>query len=98
MVNLKILQSDWPRAFWPIFQKLDFSQIWDLLGNIEKKLTAKLFNKFGSFSLLLGRGEEGCEKSFSKVSCSVTLDLIWVSDTMTKFRKTNDPILRKYLD
>ena len=29
VVDLKILQSDWPRAFWYISQELDFSQIWD---------------------------------------------------------------------
>ena len=32
-VNLKILQSDRPRAFWPISQEPDFSQIWDLCKN-----------------------------------------------------------------
>ena len=26
IVDLKILQSDWLRAFWPISQKQDFSQ------------------------------------------------------------------------
>ena len=26
VVDLKILQSDWPRAFWPIAQEPDFSQ------------------------------------------------------------------------
>ena len=29
IVNLKILQSDWSRAFWPISQEPDFSQVWD---------------------------------------------------------------------
>ena len=29
----KILQSDWLRAFWPIFQEPKFSQIWDLCKN-----------------------------------------------------------------
>ena len=33
IVNLKILQSDWSRAFWPISQELDFSQVWDLCKN-----------------------------------------------------------------
>ena len=28
-VNLKILQLDWPRAFWPISQEPDFSQVLD---------------------------------------------------------------------
>ena len=29
IVNLKILQSDWPKAFWPISQEPDFFQVWD---------------------------------------------------------------------
>ena len=28
--DLKIQQSDWPKAFWSISQEQDFSQIWDL--------------------------------------------------------------------
>ena len=30
LVDLKILQSDWPKAFWSISQQPDFSQIYDL--------------------------------------------------------------------
>ena len=33
IVNLKILQSDWLTAFWPISQEPDFSQVWDLCKN-----------------------------------------------------------------
>ena len=33
IVNLKILQPDWLRAFWPISQELDFSQVWALYKN-----------------------------------------------------------------
>ena len=29
LVNLKIMQSDWPRAFWHISQEPDFSQVWN---------------------------------------------------------------------
>ena len=32
IVDLKILQSDWPRAFWPISQEI-YSQVWDLCNN-----------------------------------------------------------------
>ena len=32
IVDLKILQSDWPRAFWPISQEV-YSQVWDLCNN-----------------------------------------------------------------
>lgn len=30
MADLKILQSDWPRAFCHISKEQDFSKIWDL--------------------------------------------------------------------
>ena len=33
IVDLKILQFDWRRAFWPICQKTDFSEIWGLCSN-----------------------------------------------------------------
>ena len=33
IVDLKILQSDWQRAFWSISQEPDFSQVWDLRKN-----------------------------------------------------------------
>ena len=33
IVNLKILQSDWSRAFWPISQEPEFSQVWNLCKN-----------------------------------------------------------------
>ena len=33
IVNLKMLQSDWLRAFWGISQKPKFSQAWDLCKN-----------------------------------------------------------------
>ena len=59
--SLKILQLDWPRAFWPISQEPDFSQIWNLCMNIannilandtfivdqiREKLMTKFFKKF----------------------------------------------------
>ena len=33
IVNLKILQSEWSRAFWPISLEPEFSQVWDLCKN-----------------------------------------------------------------
>ena len=43
MVYLKILQSDWPKAFWPKSQEPDLSQEWDLhkstVNNINFKKT-----------------------------------------------------------
>ena len=52
IVNLKVLQSDWLRAFWPISQKLGIcARIHLILKNffieqIQKKLMAKFSNKF----------------------------------------------------
>ena len=34
IVNLKILQSDWSKVFWPISQEPEFFQVWDLSKNI----------------------------------------------------------------
>ena len=34
IVNLKILQFNWPGTFWPIPQEPDFSQVWDFCMNI----------------------------------------------------------------
>ena len=33
IVDLKILQPDWPRAFWPLSQEPDFSKVRDLCKN-----------------------------------------------------------------
>ena len=33
IVDLEILQSDWPSAFWPISKEPDFSQICDFCKN-----------------------------------------------------------------
>ena len=33
IVDLQILQSDWPRAFWPMSQKPDFPEVWDFCKN-----------------------------------------------------------------
>ena len=41
IVDLKILESDWPRAFWPISQKPDFSQVRDLYKT--KAINMKFF-------------------------------------------------------
>ena len=33
IVNLKILQSEWLRAIWPISWEPEFPQVWDLCKN-----------------------------------------------------------------
>ena len=37
-VHLKILQFDWPVAFWSISQEPDFSQIWTLYSDITNNI------------------------------------------------------------
>ena len=39
LVDLKIMQSGWPRAFWPISQEPNFSRIWDYCKNITNNIT-----------------------------------------------------------
>ena len=38
LVDLKILQSDWPRAFWPISQEPDYPQTWNLCKDTANKI------------------------------------------------------------
>ena len=50
----EILQSDWPRAFWPISQEPDFCQIWDFCKNTANKINfhyrpkSEIITKFSS--------------------------------------------------
>ena len=44
IADLKILQSDWPRAFWHISHKPDFSRTWDFCRNIAKTLFWSIVN------------------------------------------------------
>lgn len=37
IVDFKILQSNWLRAFWPISSELDFSRTWSLCRNTENE-------------------------------------------------------------
>ena len=39
LVDLKILQSGWLRAFWPISQEPNFSRLWDYCKNITNNIT-----------------------------------------------------------
>ena len=75
VVDLKILQYDWPRAFRAISQELDFTQIQDFVSNIAKKkklslqtnqktLMIKFSNKFRK---LYFWGKHFILKNFSSV-------------------------------
>ena len=92
MVDLNILQSDCPRAFWSISQKPDFSQIWDFRGNIEKQLTAKLFNEFGPFFLF--SGDKNFLVKYLALSCTTSYGFLIPCQNL---EKSNDPVPRKYL-
>ena len=55
IVDLKILQSDWQRRFWPISQVLDLSQVKDLCKNTANNMSffihqiqKKILNKFSN--------------------------------------------------
>ena len=55
IVDLKILQSDWPRGFWPVSQELDFFQVWNLHRNPANNIhldyrpnSKKLITKFSN--------------------------------------------------
>ena len=101
IVFLKILQSDWLRAFWPISQEQDISQIRDLCRNTannrslhDRENTVKIndqnFFKLKNpiFHLLLAHFSNfGSKKSFFEKSTSVTRNFTKVSSTMLIFRK-----------
>ena len=90
IVDLKILWSDWLKAFSHTSQKQNFSQLWDLcrdiakivlssLEQIQKKLRTKFFNKLKNpyFLPILEA------KTFFKKSGTISMGL----ETMPKFRK-----------
>ena len=91
------------RAFCPISQERDFSQVWDLCKNraniiyffidqFQKKLMAKFSNKLKKPMFLAHFGSifpiYGAKESFSGKSDSVTHNFIRVSCTMPKVRKS----------
>ena len=39
IVDIKMVQSDWLRAFWLISRKLDLSQTWDFQRNTASSIT-----------------------------------------------------------
>ena len=93
-VDLKILQSNWLRAFWPISWEMAFSQIWDLCRNTANnisfhyktnsvKIIGNFFSKFKTLSLTHFSNFWG-KKSFSKNSGSVTYNFIWEWSNSTK--------------
>ena len=103
-VNLKILQSDWLRRFWPISQKPDFSQIWDLCKNTvnsidqsQKKTMKNFSNKFKNFIFDPSSTFWGQMFFFSKIP-AVTHNTKSASNAMRVSEQTNEPIPRKVSD
>ena len=45
--DLKIQQSDWPRAFWSISQEQDLSQIWDLYRDTANNINFHCISNLG---------------------------------------------------
>ena len=81
-VTLKILQFDWPRAFWSISQEPDFPQIWDLSRNIVNNIKfhlrqnlEKVVTKFSNNFF------------FSSNKPAVINNFTGVSNNIPKFRK-----------
>ena len=107
-VNLKILQSDWLRRFWPISQKPDFSQVWDLCNNTvnsiyflyrpkSEKKQWKIFPINSKTLFLTHLLHFGGKCFFSKIP-AVTHNTKWASNAMRVSEQTNEPIPRKVSD
>ena len=93
--DLKILLSDWLKTFWPIYQEPDFSYISNLRKNtanninvlyrILKKLITKFYNKF--IKPVLGPSSLFLEPNILSKKSGPIRNFIWVSETISKFRK-----------
>ena len=93
--DLKILLSDWLKTFWPIYQEPDFSYISNLHKNtanninvlyrILKKLITKFYNKF--IKPVLGPSSLFLEPNILSKKSGPIRNFIWVSETISKFRK-----------
>ena len=92
---MKILLSDWLKAFWQIYQESDFSYISDLRKNtanntnvlyrILKKLITKFNNKF--IKPVLGPSSLFLEPNIFFKKSGPIRNFIWISETISKFRK-----------
>ena len=93
IVSLKILQSDWLTAFWPMSQEPEFFQVQDFCKNtaniIENPVLASFLANFPYF---------GGKKNFSwKIWLSRTTSYGFLAPCKN-LEKVNDTIQRKYLD
>ena len=103
IVDLKILQSDWLRALWPISQKSDLFQIWYLCRNTvnninfhyrtnSAKINDKVFNKFKTpyFWHIFPILE--AKNFFKKIRICTTQLHMGFKHHAKILKKTNDPI------
>ena len=56
----EILQSDWPRAFWPISQEPDFCQIWDFCKNTANDINFHYRPKSETITKFSNKFKEPC--------------------------------------
>ena len=93
IVDLKILQSDWLRAFWPISQKQDCSQYKIcaetqpiiyifIIEQVQWKLMTKVFFRFKKTYF-------GSKTFFPRKSCHVTHNFIRVSNTIRAYSRNS---------
>ena len=101
ILHLKILQSEWLTAFWPIFQEQNFSQIGDLYRNainfhykqIQGKSMTRFFFKFKTLYFWPTSTNFGGKKCFPKKPG--IHNLIQFLVPCRNSEKPNDPIPRK---
>ena len=109
IVNLKILKSDWLRAFWPKSQEADFSQVQDLCNNASNNInflyrtnSEKTNNQIFQYILKNPIFDPFSiylgQFFFFKKSRSVMYSTTWTSNIILSFRKTNEPTPRKLLE
>ena len=92
IVDLKILQCNWLKTFWPISQEQEFSQIWDLCRN-----TTNINFHYRSNSVLAHFPTFGKIKFLWKIRLSRTTSYGFLA-TCQELEKTNDTTPRKRPD
>ena len=113
MIDYKILQSDWLRTFWSIFQEQKFTQKWDLCKNTARNINfryrsnsvkiKKIFSnklKKPCFWSILDRFFQflGQKKSFLENSALSRTTLYGFLAPCENLEKVNDAIQRKRPD
>ena len=111
IVHLKILQSDWWRPFWTIYQEQDLSQIKDLcmalqiikifiIEQIQRKLMTIFFFKFKKpyFWPIFGPFPKFLQQKILTKNQAIIHNFVRVLAPSQNSEKSNDPIPRKHPD